>query len=217
MGIFTVQGKTGRIENGVGNGTERPLRLTGNQSLAVAQLESPGALLAAAGKRFSGGCQVIASGIAPVSAIPTSTSTLALYNTDASKSLVMDSIGFVLGSGTAAAGATLYLCVSNGIVIAAQIPTAASNYSSQCMGKATNTSVARWGTAVTIPVSSWFQALSSPILAAANIGQGDSTPLSGIVIPPNHCLGIAILSGAGTSPLFSVSASWSELALDLEG
>lgn len=216
MGI-DIKGVARRFQK-VGMGTERELRLTGMESLAVANVEPLYSELARSGRRFAGGCQVIANGIAPVSAIPTTTATLALYNSasDGGASICVDRVGFCLGSGTAAAGATLWLAVSNGKPTA---PSAASNYSSTPLGlSGASSSVARWATALTIPSgSAWFQALSTFQLAAANVGQGDAgATLQGVLIPPGYALGIAILSGAGTTPLYSVSAMWAEVELDLE-
>lgn len=193
-------------------------RLTAFESQAVAQVEAFNTERTRAGRRFMGGCQVIASGIAPVTAIPTTTATLALYNTapDGGKSLVIDQIGHFLGSGTPTAGATLLVTVSVGKPTA---PSAAANYSSiSCSG--VGTSIARWATALTIPSgSAWIQAASQMQLAAANVGQGDfpANLNGGLIVPPGYALGIAILSGTGTTPLYSVSATWDELELDLEG
>jgi hypothetical protein len=36
------------------------------------------------------------------------------------------------------------------------------------------------------------------------------------MVPPGHALGIAILSGTGTAPLYSVYARWRELDVDAE-
>ena len=93
-------------------GADVPLRSTGNESLATAQVEPARLEWSRAGYRFIGGTQIIANGIAPVAAIPTTTATLALYNSDRAQSLVIERLGFFLGSGTPAAGATLLAAVS---------------------------------------------------------------------------------------------------------
>lgn len=213
----------GRIRRSIrgGNSGTVPLRLTQHESVAVAQYEPPYLETSRAGLHFAGGTQVIANGIAPVAAIPTTTATLGIYNRaeDGGSSLFIDHLGFFLGSGTPAAGATMLAAVSNGKIAAASIPSAASNYSSQCLSTVGKSAVAVWATALTIPAgSSWFQVLSTFQLAAANVGQGDyvALPGRGILIPPGYALGIAILSGAGTTPLYSVSAQWIEQALDIE-
>lgn len=209
-----------KVVSRLGAGIERPLALTGLGSLAMAQVEGPDTELVRMGLRFVGGCQVIASGIAPVAAIPTTTATLALYNTASAggKSLVIRSVTPTLGSGTAAAGGTLFLGVSAGAVSSA--PSAASNYSSQCAtGDTSRTALARWATAVTIPANTaWIAARPQFQLAAANVGQGDSGwggAGARFIIPPTYALGIAILSGAGTTPLYTVSAEWDEADIDI--
>lgn len=204
----------------VANGITQQARATTLQSLAVAQMEPDFCELARSGSRFAGGNGVIAQGIAPVSAIPTTTATLALYNSadPGGKSLVVDRLTFWLGSGTAAAGATLLASVSNGQVATAVTAHSSNYFAGPLTLKNGGSSVAFWGTAVTVPAGTvWWGVQSTFQLAAANVGQGDSgTDLRGVVIPPKYALGIAILSGAGTSPLYGVSAMWSELELDLE-
>ncbi len=192
-------------------------RFTGNESLATAQVEPARLEWSRAGYRFVGGTQIIANGIAPVAAIPTTTATLALYNSDRSQSLVIERLGFFLGSGTPAAGATMLACVSRKVATAVTAHTTGYNATS-----ANGSSVAAralWGAAVTIPAgSAWFQVQSTMQLAAVNVGQGESPiDLEGaIIIPPECALGIVILSGAGTTPLYGISATWSEVLLELE-
>ena len=88
------------------------LRLTSQGSLAVAVVEPALAEVARAGRRYGGGCQIIANGIAPVVVIPTVAAGLVLYNgeSDGGADLFVDRLNFWLGSGTAAAGATLLGC-----------------------------------------------------------------------------------------------------------
>lgn len=195
-----------------GINVEAATRGTPLGSVAVAQVEPPGFELARSGLRFAGGCQVIANGIDPVSAIPTTTATLALHNgePDGGRSLWVDMLSFCLGSGTAAAGAALFVCVSNGKI---SQPSQATNYNVQSLSAGGVNSRARWATAVTFPSNSvWFSPAASMQLAAGNVGQGAEQPSRpGILVPPGYALGIGILSGAGTSPKYIVSASWFEL------
>lgn len=213
---FLVNGEVGRSAPASVN-NQQALLLSILGSLKTAQYEPDRALLSAAGRRFYGGCQVIASGIAPVAAIPTTTATLFLWNGEASggASYVIEELNYALGSGTAAAGAALMVCVTN---IAQTAPSAASNYATQSCSDGSRASRAVWGTGVTVATGGWMIARSSFQLAAANVGQGSDpyTPNGALVIPPGYGLGIAILSGSGTTPLYSVSALWSELQLDLE-
>lgn len=208
-------------KNGIG--ADRMLRSTVLESLAVAIVEAENVECARAGRRFCGGTQIIANGIAPVAAIPTTTATLGLYNAEPAggRSLVIDRLGFYLGSGTAAAGATLLAAVSTG-QLATAVAANATGYGSQSMSGSGSQTRARWGTALTFPTSpianAWIQILSTQQLAAANVGQGDGqVELKGaFIVPPGYCLGFAILSGAGTTPLYAITAQWTELELDLE-
>lgn len=206
-----------------GPGAQREMRLTGIESLSVAQVEDTKAELARAGRRFGGGNQIIANGIAPVSAIPTTTATLALFNGEDSggRSLIIDRICFWLGSGTPAAGATLFATVSPSKI--ATPPTAnATGYGSQSLSGSSMRTKAVWATGVTVPsmpaAPNWIAIQSTFQLAAANVGQGDTySEMSGaLVVPPQYALGFGILSGAGTTPLYGISVTWSETALDLE-
>lgn len=204
----------------VAAGAPRIFRMTEWESQTVAQVEDPKLELSRAGRRFYGGNGIIANGIAPVAAIPTTTATLALYNSaDAGgPSLIIDRLGFWLGSGTAAAGATLMASVSTS-VIGTAVTANATGYSTGSASGSTRASKAFWGTAITLPAGAvWTQVTSTFQLAAANVGQGDSyCEFSGaLVIRPKFALGLAILSGAGTTPLYGISASWTELPLTFD-
>lgn len=199
-------------------------RMTDNESIAIASTELAKMEMARSGSMYGGGNQIIANGIAPVTAIPTTTATLALFNDEepGGVSLVIDRLGYWLGSGTATAGATLMACVSVSAV--ASLPTTnATGYGSASLSGSTRLTKALWATAVTLPATTsranaWFQVTSTFQLAAANVGQGDSYAQfdGALVVPPNYCLGLAILSGTGTSPLYGISATWAELQVSLE-
>lgn len=213
--LLTVQGRAVAPAYG-GNGSVRDIAQTAMGALRVAQLGLPNLEDALAGFRFGGGCQVIAEGIAPVSAIPTTTATLALFNPLTSgRVLVVDWLSFFLGSGTAAAGATLLACSSGQVATA---PSAATSYESANLAGRSGSSVAVWGKALTIPDGTWLGVQSTFQLAAANVGQGDGRANLGgaFIIGPGKALGLAVLSGAGTSPLYQISASWLELPLTAE-
>ena len=134
-------------------GSPHRARMTDHQSVAFAQVELPKMELGRAGKLFQGGNQIIANGIAPVAAIPTTTATLLLYNSadQGGTSIVLDRIGFWLGSGTAAAGATLFGAVSTSMIVSA--PTAhGTGYGVQSQsGSGLAQSRAIWTTAATLP------------------------------------------------------------------
>lgn len=203
---------------------QKQLRMTGLQSLAVAGVENPRVEMSRAGRRFYGGNQIIANGIAPVTAIPTTTATLALFNGEdaGGKSYCIERVNFWVGSGTPTAGATLMATVSPFKLAAA--PTAmATGYGVSSASGSTTSSKAIFTTGATVPsitghTPAWHALHSNFQLAAANVGQGDGvSDLDGaLIVPPQYILGLAILSGTGTTPLYGVSVTWTEAVLDLE-
>ena len=218
MGI-DVKAELRRFAKNALGGYQRTLRMTGIESLAMALVEPPGFELSRVGRRFFGGTQIIANGIAPVAAIPTTTATLALFNGEevGGKALAIEQLGFFLGSGTPAAGATLLACVSPRKIVTA--PTAMTTGYGVQSASGQGSSKALWTTALAIPTTAaWFQVASTQQLAAVNVGQGDNVvTLDGkLVVPPGFALGLAILSGAGTTPLYGISCVHSEIECELE-
>lgn len=203
-----------------GFGSELQFRLTENKSVAVAQTEPFLGEITRSGRRFGGGNQIIANGIAPVSAIPTTTATLALYNgeADGGRSYFVDSVSYWLGSGTPAAGGTLFVGLSQSKIAAAVAMATGYGVASQSAGGLS--SKATFGTAVTLTgTPAWIGAIPTQQLAAANVGQGQAADRllnGGILIKPGYALGFAILSGAGTSPLYGISATWTEIEVTPE-
>jgi len=209
----------------VSNGIRDFVRGTRLGSLAVAQVEPPRTELARAGRYFFGGNQIIANGIAPVTAIPTTAIAAGLYNaSQAGDSLVIDYIaGPWVGSGTPTAGCTL-LCGISTAKAAGTLPTAnMTGWASRAAaGGSTRApaSSALWDATATFTAAStiWFSVGSNMQLAAATVGQGSpAIVLNGpIVVPPGYEVGFSILSGAGTTPLYGLSVGWAELPLDIE-
>lgn len=214
-----IEGLISRFSRG-GNQSQQQIRLTGMGSLAVTQVEGPRTERLRAARRFGGGTQIIANGIAPVAAIPTVTATLALYNAEADggKSYLIDHLHVWLGSGTPAAGLTVLATVSPGKIASPPAGMATGFGAASLSGSGVGTK-ARWATAVTLPgTPAWVALMSSLQLAAANAGEGDQPYQAdgGLLVPPGYALGLAILSGAGTTPLYGVSCIWDEMELDLE-
>ncbi len=186
-------------------------------SLAVAQVEAPGVEVSRAGLRFVASGGVIANGAAPVQDVPTTTATWMLWNGDANKSYCIDYISYFLASGTGAVGSSLLL----GLTLAAQAaPAAATGWTVGTMSGSSIKSKAVVGAAITLTggTPTWFTGISSYQAAGAGVGTGDQpyVPQGSLIVPPGYGLGIAILSGAGTTPKFMPSIIWSELALDSE-
>jgi hypothetical protein len=192
-------------------------RLTGLLSLAVSQVEAERQEATRAGRRFR--ALGVAAGAAPVQAIPTTTATHALFNADPNRSYVVDSIDVMLLSGTATIGATVLAIVSP---ITATLPTAATGSLVQSSSAGGLQSKAVFATAYTIPTpagnAQWgiASATSQPGGVPGVGGLFSCDVRGGIVVPPRYVLGIAVLAGAGTTPLYVPSVTWSEAELDLE-
>jgi hypothetical protein len=215
MRLSGIVQKLFRVEQG----SDQEFRLTSMGSLAAAQTELPCVELVRTGRMFKGGCGIIANGIAPDTAIPTTTAKLALFNADESRTIFLDHLAFSIGSGTPTAGASLLVGVSNG-KIATPVAAMATGYGvGPASGLTKHKSAALWGTAITMPAGTvWDLAGANMQLAAANVGQGD-VPLElrgAIAIPPGYAAGFSILSGAGTTPLYLLGARWAELEVALE-
>lgn len=214
-----LSGILGRFSRQGNNAAGAPIRLTGIQSLSIAQTEAPYLEMARAGRRMHGGTQILANGIAPVQAIPTTAATLALYNNDTNNnglSLVVDWLNVFLGSGTSAAGLSVFAAIAKPTTA----PTVnATGYGTSPMSGTSRGPKALWATGLTLPAGvNWSALVSTLNSASANVGQGDNfIDLGGrLIVPPGYALAIGLLAGAGTTPLFGVSAQWAEVELDLE-
>ncbi len=215
---ISLKGLVGRIQK-FGNGSEQNIRLTSNGSVAVAQTEPYGLEMARAGRRFYGGCQAAASGVAPVTAFPSTTAALVLFNGEDQGSGIcyyVDELSVTLGSGTAAAGISLWALLTSAKIAA---PSAASNYSTQSASVGSKTSKAIWGTAITV-AGAWRSVAGAGAdwAAAANFGQGLAlNPIpQGFLVKPGYALGLTVLSGTGTTPLYTIHAGWTEVECDVE-
>lgn len=205
----------------LGYGVQAKPRLTGLGSLAVGPVEVAGLELARSSRRFMGGPQAVANGAANATAIPTSQPNLCLFNgePDGGRTYAIDFAGFYLVSGTPAAGATLFAGLTAGKL--ATVPSSAAGWTIAGLNPAARSN-ARWGALVTLTVNgvnpTYTAVLSSFIVAAANVGQGDA-PIAlpaPILVPPGYACGFDILSGAGTTPKWGLTLGWAEVELDLE-
>lgn len=223
---MNLKGLVRRVFSGgrLGLGEEKAPSLTTLGALAVEQVLPPKGLRAAAGCRFAA---VVGNGAtfkAPITAWPTTTATWALYNGEdpGGKSLLIDTVGAFLASGTAAAGFALI-----GAVATTKLTTIPSAYSgtilSSLSGRPAN-SKALLANNLTIPTAgggaqpAWHVLEASGANAAnATIGGLCLAKLDGgILVPPGYAFYVDIVSGAGTTPLFGVSVTWDEVQADLE-
>ncbi len=202
-------------------GTRNVQRATRQGSMAIGQTELPRQEISSAGRYFYGGNQIIANGIAPVTAIPTTAISAGLFNaaTDGQTCLVLDYIaGPWVGSGTPTAGCTL-LCGISQAKAAGTLPVAnMTGWSSRnANAGSARASVAWWDATATFTAAntSWFSVGSNMQLAAATVGQGSPAIVihGGIIVPPGFEVGFAILSGTGTTPLYGLSAGWAEVQI----
>ena len=200
------------------------VRATGVESLAVAQVESDGQEMTRAGRRFMLGRSAGVTGIPPATAF-VQTAQWSIYNGDAQKSYVLDHIGAVLVSGTAAVGFT----VMAGIILTSS--TAGWNTGSNTAGMSVQ-NCSNGGPNSKAIVRSGLLLITTPAAAStqwATVANCDSANTSvlavsainydlrgQLIIPPGQALAMNVYNGTGTSPLFAPTASWTEIELDLE-
>lgn len=195
---------------------DQPLRLTELLSLAMAQVEPEGFEMARAGRRFFGGGQQAATGVDPVTAVPTTAAAWVLWNGEPSggRAYAVEQVTIAQESGTAAVG---------GCILAALAPpqnadiTAATGYTTASASGGRQSTKAVWAEGVTLDATPvWFALHGNGNPAVATIG-GDTVDVKGrIVIPPGYGLALSYFSAAGTNPKFLAHAMWVEIDAYLE-
>lgn len=204
--------------------TGTPAQLGGDftGALGLSQVLPPRALGAAAGRRFGAVNGNGSTFLAPVTAVPTTTLTMALWNgeSDGGKSYFIESVFAFLASGTPDVGGALLACVT--LDKQAANPTAyAGTVISGLSGKQGGASKARFVNNITAVggTPAWQLLDRQPAIpATAKIAAGAflADVQGSIVLPPGYMLGLTVLAGAGTTPLFGFGASWLEVEADLE-
>jgi hypothetical protein len=197
-------------------------RVTGLGSVAVDQTAPAGLEMTRAGRRFRLGIKSGVTGIAPVAALPSTAAQWLLYNTDQSKACWMERLGALLVSGTAAAG----LVVLVAQVKAGQLPSTVPSANATSIAPVNANQQSKIGSAVVIATAqtlavdpgAWFPIAKSDSANTAILSvAADSGPLDGkLVLAPLSGLAICVLSGAGTTPLFTPTAEWVEVETDTE-
>ena len=161
----------------------------------------------------------VGNAVACVQTVPTTTATFYLHNnaaTGSTRCLVPLLIGAYLGSGTAAAGMTVMATVTTANTVS---PPTANGTGYTITGlNGTGTSVALGKSSQTIPSGSvWVQIASSETTADTNPGTGCLREANGMfVVRPGFGLGVAVLSGAGTSAAYCPSIIWAEIETDID-
>lgn len=169
-----------------------------------------------AGRRFHLGNNAAVTGIAPVQTLPTTAAQWAIKNTSSSKSMYLHQLGMFLTAGTPGVGGALLACLyTAGTAITA-------NKTGVAIGSrsgSTQTSVALCNSGITISAPAapiWFpiadRIADASVTAFAASATFRSMALGArILIPPGGFLGLAVVSPAGTTPLFAPFAEWEEL------
>ena len=215
----------GRFSKQSSGGRGKP-RGTGLGSLAVAQVEAHKAERARAGVRFAAVNGNGSTFLAPVQAVPTTTLTMALWNGSNNKTLFLDTAFAFLASGTPDVGGALIGCVTT---VAQARPTLSSGSNggyantviSGLSGQKGGMSKAVFINAITLTGDqpSWFVLDGKPqSTATAKVAAGSyfAEVHGGIAIPPGYMLGLAVLAGAGTTPLYGFGVTWDEYESDVE-
>ncbi len=190
---------------------------SGYGAARIAQVDSPGAELTRAGRRFSLSTLTSVTGIAPTQVINTVVTNWMLYNTSTTDSFIFDELGVLLVSGTAGLGITVMACL-----FTAPVQTGFAtgiNVASRSNSARTSAMSVKSGVSISAPAApAWFPIAYSGLTASAVLSVLTvSDKLEGkLICPPQFGIGIHVLSPAGSSPLYAPHASWTEAAMDLE-
>jgi hypothetical protein len=164
--------------------------------------------------------------LAPVTAVPTTALTMALYLPEDAKGrrLRIKGVDYFLASGTPTASSGLMVCVT---AIQQARPTLStgdnSGYAGTVIselgggGKPGNTK-ALFINAITLtgPQPAWTLVGANPsgvgLASATLIGHGGAFDVSnrGFKVRPGHMLGVTVLSGTGTTPLFGFGVAFDD-------
>jgi hypothetical protein len=214
-------GKLRRFKPQTSGEIEAPIRLTFAESQAVAQVEPPRFELTRAARRFTLGNGAAITGIAPVTALPTTAAQFVLWNNDPRKTAFFEEIGAYLSAGTPAASGYQLQCALFRAP-ASVGATYAGTSIAQSLGGGGNSSkmIAKASVTITDPAAPTWYPLASAVLSAVafpnqvEIARRDLA--GGLAIPPNWGLALAMVGATGTGALFAPFATWVELETDTE-
>lgn len=162
--------------------------------------------------------------LAPVTAYPTTTLTMALWNgeEDGGPFYVIDTIFSFLASGTPGAGGALLACVTTNRQAINPTAYASTVVGSLAGGPAAGASASGAGRTKGVFANAITLAGSTPpwIVAEAEpaAGTGATIATHALVakidgrmkVPPGGMLGLTYLSGAGTTPLYGYGVTWTQ-------
>lgn len=215
-----IEAIVSRLQGKVSNTSPAALRLTAQQSLAIAQVEAEGDEATRAGQRFhifSSG----ATGIAPVQALPTTIAQWLLYNPDKNDTIWIDVLGAWLISGTAGAGGTLLFALCGSAQLPATPPVVSAagiviGNANPLSNKSTKIIVASNQTLAANP--GWAPlAFMNPAGTLLGQTQMDQRDVKGrIGLSPGTALALAVVSPVGTTPLFAPYGTIRDYPSDME-
>ena len=147
-----------------------------------------------------------------VADMPTTRAELALYNGDASKSYVIDSVWwYCLTSITAASGATLIYQVAP----AAALTDNSAILINSPMGKVYNGKAKRAVAVTTMTANKWTALASAQAGAAVSIGVGLFADVQGrVIVTPGMTLGLNVVVGTATGTAL-IGVAWHEVNLNI--
>jgi hypothetical protein len=193
-------------------------RATGLESLAVDQVAPERLERVRAGRTFLWGPVAGVTGIAPVAALPTTAAQWTMWNSDPYQAMVIDQLGVLLVSGTAAAGLTVLACLFQAPATVGAQATGMQITSSSNGGHGSK-ALFKSGVTLTQPTApNWWPVAKSDSAntAVLSVAAENRDLRGGLIVPPGQGLGICVLSGAGTTPLFAPFGMHFEAKLDLE-
>lgn len=179
-----------------------------------------------AGKRFHIGNNAAVTGIAPVTSLPTTAAQWGIYNASTTKSMFLTEIGAFLTSGTPGVGGVLLACLyttgttisanKSGVAVSRRNNGALNSASSQPSAALCNSGITISSPAAPIwyPVADRNADASVTAFAASATFRSPPYLNGRWVIPPLGNLGLAVVSPAGTNPLWAPFLEWLELEVE---
>lgn len=211
----------------MGNGGSPEMAADDQGAQGISNIQGIKSVRAASGVRFRAVNGNGSTFLAPVTAMPTTTATMALWNGSSKRTLFIDKLGYFLASGTPTAGSALVCCVTTVAQARPTLSTGANGgYAGTVIsglgGQSGGNSEAAFVTNITITGAqpAWGIVAANPGgvgLAAATFPQHvafNDHIAGGIAVPPGGMLGLAVLSGTGTTPLFGFEVEWDEYISD---
>jgi len=164
--------------------------------------------------RVYGATSATGTGIAPVTAVPTTAAAWFLFNDepDGGRDYYIDRIGCWGLSGTPGLGMSLLACVTLKRQAIGPATYASSIMTSLSGGPLDTKAVFDQATTITGGTPAWINVASRSQVSAAEVGEGLVAEVDGaFMVKPGHGLGMTVLSLAGSTPLYGVSVVWVEV------